>query len=160
MYVLCFVRTAAACSGLLGDFCGLAASALAGDPLDEVRKSFTIGGKPIPQEIFADFGDAMMSDSRAIMVTIDANAAIDSNRYADPIKTNHHWVDQTKPGSARSTAPKRSPTSSAEPRPMAYWSWWPPGPAAAAGHSASRGEDRGWEGNDFSQFPQILGCGG
>src|SRR5271167_1124100 len=43
---------------------------------DEVRKSFTIGGKPIPPEIFADFGDAMMSDNRPIVVTVDANAAI------------------------------------------------------------------------------------
>jgi hypothetical protein len=30
-------------------------------------------------------------------VTIDAKAAIDSNRYADPIKTNGRWVEQTKP---------------------------------------------------------------
>jgi hypothetical protein len=75
--------------------------AFAADPLDEVRKSFTIGGKPIPPEIFADFGDAMMSDSRPIVMTIDANAAINSNRYADPIKTNGHWVEQIKaaPGS-------------------------------------------------------------
>ena len=39
-------------------YCGSAATALAADPLHEVRKSFTIGGKPIPAEIFADFGDA------------------------------------------------------------------------------------------------------
>jgi hypothetical protein len=79
-------------------YCGSAATALAADPLDEVRKSFTIGGKPIPPEIFADFGDAWMSDSRPIVVTIDAKAAIDSNRYADPIKTNGRWVEQAKPG--------------------------------------------------------------
>jgi hypothetical protein len=65
-------------------YCGSAAIAFAADPLDEVHKSFTIGGKPIPPEIFADFGDAWMSDSRPIVVTIDANEAIDSNRYADP----------------------------------------------------------------------------
>src|SRR5271166_2565446 len=75
-------------------YCGSAATALAADPLHEVRKSFTIGGKPIPAEIFADFGDAWMSDSRPI----DAKAAIDSNRYADPIKTNGRWVEQAKPG--------------------------------------------------------------
>jgi hypothetical protein len=74
--------------------CGAATTALAADPLDEARRSFTIGGKPIPPEIFADFGDAMMSDSRPIVVTIDANAAIDSNRYADPIKTNGRWVER------------------------------------------------------------------
>ena len=73
---------------LLALYSGSAATAFAADPLDEVRRSFTIGGKPIPPEIFADFGDAMMSDNRPIVVTIDANAAIDSNRYADPIKTN------------------------------------------------------------------------
>jgi hypothetical protein len=78
--------------------CGSAATALTPNPINEVRKSFTIGGKPIPPEIFADFGDAWMSDSRPIVVTIDAKAAIDSNRYADPIKTNGHWVEQAKPG--------------------------------------------------------------
>jgi hypothetical protein len=74
----------------------LPVATFAADPLDEVRRSFRIGGKPIPPEIFADFGDAMMSDSRPIIVTIDANAAIDSNRYADPIKTKVQWVEQTK----------------------------------------------------------------
>jgi hypothetical protein len=68
---------------LLALYSGSAATAFAANPLDEVRRSFTIGGKPIPPEIFADFGDAMMSDNRPIVVTIDANAAIDSNRYAD-----------------------------------------------------------------------------
>ena len=63
-----------------------------------MRKSFAIGGKPIPAEIFADFGEAWMSDKRPIVVTIDAKAAIDSNRYADPIKTNGRWVEQAKPG--------------------------------------------------------------
>jgi len=78
--------------------CGSVATALGADPLDELRRSFTIGGKPIPPEIFADFGDAWMSDSRPIVVTIDAKAAINSNRYADPIKTNGRWVEQAKPG--------------------------------------------------------------
>jgi hypothetical protein len=53
--------------------------------------------RPIPPEIFADFGDAMKSDSQPIVVTIDANAAIESNRYPDPIKTNGRWVEQMKP---------------------------------------------------------------
>ena len=74
------------------------------------RRSFTIGGKPIPPEIFADFGDAMMSDNRPIVVTIDANAAIDSNRYADPIKTNGRWVEQIKLGSGSFNGPKRCRT--------------------------------------------------
>ena len=87
-------------------YCGSAATALAADPLHEVRKSFAIGGKPIPAEIFADFGDAWMSDSRPIVVTIDAKAAIDSNRYADPIKTNGRWVEQAKPGSGGLNGPE------------------------------------------------------
>ena len=90
---------------ILALLCGSTAMAAA-DPLDEVLKSFTIGGKPIPPEIFADFGDAMMSDSRPIVVTIDANAAIDSNRYADPINTNGRWVEQIKPGSGSFNGPE------------------------------------------------------
>jgi hypothetical protein len=78
----------------------------AANPLDEVRRSFTIDGKPIPPQIFADFGDAMMFDSRPIVVTIDANAVIDSNRYADPIKTNGRWVDQVKLGSGSFNGPE------------------------------------------------------
>jgi hypothetical protein len=91
---------------LLALYSGSAATAFAADPLDEIRRSFTIGGKPIPPEIFADFGDAMMSDNRPIVVTIDANAAIDSNRYADPIKTNGRWVEQIKLGSGSFNGPE------------------------------------------------------
>jgi hypothetical protein len=87
-------------------YCASAPLALAAGPLDEVRASFTIGGKPIPPEVFADFGDALMSDSRPIVVTIDANAAIGSNRYADPIKTNGRWVEQIKPGSGSFNGPE------------------------------------------------------
>src|SRR5271165_6368032 len=79
--------------------CGSAATALAADPLDELRRAFKIGGEPIPPEIFADFGDAVSSDSRPIVVTVDPKAAVGSNRYADPITTNGRWVDQTKPRS-------------------------------------------------------------
>jgi hypothetical protein len=92
---------------LLALCCGSAATAFVADPLDEVRRSFTIGGKPIPPEIFDDFGDAMMSDSRPIVLTVDANAAIDSNRYADPIKTNGRWVEQMKAGSGSFNGPEK-----------------------------------------------------
>ena len=91
---------------LLALYPGSAATAFAANPLDEVRRSFTIHGKPIPPQIFADFGDAMMSDSRPIVVTIDANAAIDSNRYGDPIKTNGRWVEQMKVGSGSFNGPE------------------------------------------------------
>jgi hypothetical protein len=86
--------------------CGSVSGTLAADPLDELRKSFTIGGKPVPPEIFADFGDAMMSDNRPIVVTIDANAAIDSNRYAAPVTTNGRWIEQAKPGSGSFNGPE------------------------------------------------------
>jgi hypothetical protein len=70
----------------------------AGDPLNEVRKSFTIGGKPIPPEIFADFGDAMMSDSRPIVVTVDANAAIEVPAHNDDIDVlrskRYSWISK------------------------------------------------------------------
>ena len=91
---------------VLAFYFGSAATVFAAGPLNEVRKSFTIGGKPIPPEIFADFGDAMMSDNRPIVVTIDANAAIDSNRYADPVKTNGHSVEQAKAGSGSFNGPE------------------------------------------------------
>jgi len=83
-----------------------AAQPLAADPLHEVRASFTIGGKPVPPEILGDFGDAMMSDNRPIVVTVDANAAIDSNRYFDPITTKGRWVEQAKPGSGSFNGPE------------------------------------------------------
>jgi hypothetical protein len=91
---------------LLAFYCWAVATSFAADPLDEVHRSFTIGGKPIPPEIFADFGDAIMSDNRPIIVTIDANAAIDSNRYADPIKTNGRWVEQIRLGSRGFNGPE------------------------------------------------------
>jgi hypothetical protein len=64
----------------------------------EVRRSFTINGKPIPPEIFRDFGDGDMADSGAIWVTIDAAAAIGSNLYFDEIKQDGSTVSQTKRG--------------------------------------------------------------
>jgi hypothetical protein len=64
----------------------------------EVRRSFTINGKPIPPEIFRDFGDGDMADSGAIWVTIDAAAAIGSNLYFDDIKQDGTYVSQTKLG--------------------------------------------------------------
>ena len=118
---------------LLALYSGSAATAFAADPLDEVRRSFTIGGKPIPPEIFADFGDAMMSDNRPIVVTIDANAAIDSNRYADPIKSNGRWVEQIKLGSGSFNGPETMAYEFRAPRPTACWCSWPRGAEAEAG---------------------------
>jgi hypothetical protein len=64
--------------------------------LDEVRKTFTVGGKRIPPEIFRDFGDGDLADSGSIWVTVDVHAAVGSNLYADPIKDDGRWVTQTK----------------------------------------------------------------
>jgi hypothetical protein len=75
----------------------LATNAAAADALSELRRSFTIAGKPVPPQVFGHFGDAMLSDSRPIVVTVDALAAVRSNRYADPIKRNGPWVQQEKP---------------------------------------------------------------
>lgn len=75
----------------------LPANALAADALTELRASFAVDGKPVPPEVFADFGDAMMSDNRPVVVSVDLIAAVDSNRYFDPIKTSGTWVEQQKP---------------------------------------------------------------
>jgi hypothetical protein len=88
--------------------------AVAGDPpsmaalVAEARRAFTLNGKPIPPEIFRDFGDGDMADSGAIWVTVDIKAAIGSNLYFDDIKQDGAWVIQKKsagrPGGAEETA--------------------------------------------------------
>ena len=75
---------------------GAMAPAIAADALAELRASFAVDGKPVPPEVFGDFGDAMMADNRPVVVSVDALAAIDSNRYADPVTTNGGWVTQKK----------------------------------------------------------------
>jgi hypothetical protein len=62
----------------------------------EMRRSFTIDGKPVPPEIFRDFGDGDMADSGAIWVTVDAKAAIGSNLYFDAITRQGDWLQQRK----------------------------------------------------------------
>ncbi len=52
----------------------------------EMRRSFTLDGKPVPPEIFRDFGDGNIADSVNIWVTVDVAAAIGSNLYFDPIE--------------------------------------------------------------------------
>ena len=60
----------------------------------EVRKSFTLRGKPAPPEIFRDFGDGNLADSASIWTSVDLDAAVGSNQYFDPIKQNGAWVTQ------------------------------------------------------------------
>jgi len=73
-----------------------AASALAASRLDELRRSFALDGKPVPPEVFRDFGDADLGDSLPSVVTIDVEAAISSN-YGYPITRRGDWVTQSGP---------------------------------------------------------------
>ncbi len=71
--------------------------------LEELRHGLTVGGKPIPPELFRDFGDGDLADSGGIWVSVDVLAAVGSNLYADPIKTNGAWVTRAKAGAAGGT---------------------------------------------------------
>ncbi len=79
----------------------LSAPGLAAEPDDtalaEVRSAFALHGKPVPPEIFRDFGDGNLADSGSVWVTVDLEAAIDSNLYADPIRKDGGWLIQSKP---------------------------------------------------------------
>ncbi|WP_426615021.1 hypothetical protein [Bradyrhizobium sp. McL0616] len=72
------------------------ASAAGLSPIDELRQNFTVGGEPVPPNIFRDMGDGDLADSGSIIVTIDAKAATGSNLYADPIKRNDTWIAQSR----------------------------------------------------------------
>jgi hypothetical protein len=71
--------------------------------LAEVRHSFTLHGKPIPPEIFRDFGDGDLADSGPIWVTVDLDAAVGSNLYYDDIKVDGRSAMQKKTGSDEET---------------------------------------------------------
>ena len=60
----------------------------------EVRKSFTLRGKPIPPEIFRDFGDGNLADGAPIWTAVDLDAAVGSNQYFDSVRTNGAWIVQ------------------------------------------------------------------
>lgn len=62
-----------------------------------MRRTFTVNGKPVPPEVFRDFGDGNLADSESIWVTVDVEAAVGSNLYADDIRQQNGWVIQTKP---------------------------------------------------------------
>ncbi len=64
--------------------------------LNEVRRVFTLHGKTIPPEIFRDFGDGDLADSGSIWVTVDLEAAIGSNLYADDIRKEGDWLSQKR----------------------------------------------------------------
>jgi hypothetical protein len=64
--------------------------------LTEVRRTFKLDGKPVPPEIFRDFGDGNLADSGDIWVTVNIAGAIGSNQYDDDIKEDGGWVVQKK----------------------------------------------------------------
>ncbi len=62
---------------LFAGLVALAAPAHAAGPLEELRRSFALDGKPVPPDVFRDFGDADLGDSLPAVVTIDVKAAIE-----------------------------------------------------------------------------------
>jgi hypothetical protein len=60
----------------------------------ELRQGFTLGGKVVPPEIFRDMGDGDLADSKSILTTVDLDAAVGSNRYADGIRDVAGWQVQ------------------------------------------------------------------
>jgi hypothetical protein len=63
--------------------------------LKELRQTFTIDHKPVPPQVFADFGDSDMADSGSIRVTIDLLAAMGGNLYFGDIKGSPGgWLSQ------------------------------------------------------------------
>jgi hypothetical protein len=62
----------------------------------EVRHSFTLNGKPIPPQIFRDFGDGDLADSGDIWITMNVAAATGSNLYYDDIKKEGGWLVQKR----------------------------------------------------------------
>jgi hypothetical protein len=77
--------------------------------LEELRRSFTLGGASIPPLVFRDMGDGNPADAKPMLVTIDAWAAIDSNQYADEIGSLQGWTTQTSasPDGAKATETER-----------------------------------------------------
>ena len=74
----------------------LAAPALAAGPLDELRRTFALGGKPIPADVFRDFGAADLAECRRSSRSTFRRRST-SNRYGDPIVRNGVWVEQSRP---------------------------------------------------------------
>ena len=66
----------------------------AADLIVEIRQSFTLRGKPIPPEIFRDFGDGNLADGAPIWTAVDLDAAVGSNQYFDSVRANGAWVVQ------------------------------------------------------------------
>lgn len=98
MQVLFSAKVVAGCVLALSMASGLASAneRTSAELVAELRRSFTIDGKPVPPEIFRDFGDGDLANSGAIWVTVDVRAAIGSNLYFDALSRNGDWVVQRK----------------------------------------------------------------
>lgn len=62
--------------------------------IEELSHSFTLDGKVIPPEVFRDMGDGDLADGKSILITVDLEAAVGSNRYADDIHDVADWRAQ------------------------------------------------------------------
>jgi hypothetical protein len=104
------MRRAAFASALLVVFAGGVSAAQAGDRLGELRHTFTLDRKPIPPEIFADFGDDDLSDpGTSLRVTIDLLAAMGRTLYSGAVGTAPDgWVTQTRVTGGAATAGERT----------------------------------------------------
>ena len=63
-------------------------------PLDELRDTFSLHGKPVPPLLFRDMGEGSLADLTPILVSADVKAAIGSNRYGGPITQRQGWTSQ------------------------------------------------------------------
>ena len=75
-----------------------AASRQSASALVELQRSFTVDGKPVPPEIFRDFGDGNPVDGDGIWVTVDVRLATRSQQYGGDKITQERggWLAQRK----------------------------------------------------------------
>ena len=74
--------------------------------LNEIRDHFTLGGKPVPPEIFVDFGNGdPLESAKSVRVALDLRAAVGSTLYADPVTVSGDgWISQRKKASQEGEA--------------------------------------------------------
>ena len=77
---------------------GLAARRSPPGPLDELRRSFTLDGKPVPPGVFRDSATPISAIRGPRSSAIDVKAAMNSNRYGDPIALPRRLGDAKSAG--------------------------------------------------------------
>ena len=75
----------------------LAAPALAAGPLDELRRAFALGGKPVPPTSSATSAPPTSPTRCRRSSRSTSRRRSNSNRYGDPIVRNGDWVEQSRP---------------------------------------------------------------